>query len=197
MHLLKITLGLLMAGIALAFDNPTFLGPAFPVPLNLGANEAWQSAIQAITANLTGAIAAANGGANGNSLAVRAISVSEASPLFEFYHTAKSISPAGKQKVDANTVFRIGSISKLFTVYSLLLRGGFDVFEDPVAKYVPELQEADENSNINAVQDVDWKEITVGALASQLSGILRDCMYPSGSSQNSACRQLSLTSVVF
>ncbi|KAJ5832048.1 hypothetical protein N7474_000359 [Penicillium riverlandense] len=174
MRATNISLGLLLAGMTLAFNNPTFLTPVFPVPLNLGTNEAWHSIRQTITSNLTGAIAAANGGAGANSLAIRATSVKEDSPLFEFYHTAKSVSPAGVQTVGADTVFRVGSVSKLFTVYSLLVRGGFDVFDDPVTKYVPELREAGLNSNFDPLEDVSWEEVTVGALASQLSGILRD-----------------------
>jgi hypothetical protein len=176
MHAMNINFGLLLAEMALASNNPTFLTPVFPVPLNLETSEAWHSTRQTITANLTGAIAAASGGAGANSLAIRAISVKGDSPLFEFYHTAESISPASVQTVGADTVFRIGSISKLFTVYSLLVRGGFDVFEGPVTNNVPELQRVSLDSNINPIEDVDWDEVTVGALASQLSGILRDCM---------------------
>ncbi|KAJ5620773.1 hypothetical protein N7510_004757 [Penicillium lagena] len=173
-----ISLGLLLAGTALAFNNPTFLTPVFPVPLIPETTEVWHSIRQTITSNLTGAIAAANGGEGANSVAIRAISVQEDSPLIEFYHTAKSISPASVQKVGADTVFRIGSISKLFTVYSLLVRGGFDIFEGPVTKYVPELRKAGLNSTVDPIDDVNWEEVTVGALASQLSGILRDCVLP-------------------
>jgi hypothetical protein len=177
MDISKNIIGFLLAGTVLAFDNPTFLGPVFPAPLNLRANSAWPSAIQSITGNLTSAITAAIGGSNENSLAVRGISVSDASPLFEFYHTAKSISATGAQEVNADTVFRIGSISKLFTVYSLLLSGGFDVFEDSVTEYVPELREFAENPDVSPIEDVDWKDVTVGALARQVSGILRDCKH--------------------
>lgn len=176
MRVFKASISLLLSRAAWAFDNPTFLGPVFPVPLDLGTNPAWPSVAQMITANLTGALVAANGGADENSLAVQAISIYESDPLFEFYHTASSISSAGAQEVNADTVFRIGSISKLFTVYTLLLRGGFDIFEDPVTKYVPELRQIADCHDFNPLKDVDWKDITVGALASQLSGILRDCM---------------------
>lgn len=167
--------GCSLACMALAFDNPTFLGPVFPAPVHLGADERWPATIQSITSKLSDAVAAASGGADANSIAVRAVSISDSRPLFDIFHTAKSITSAGTQNVGADTVFRIGSISKLFTVYTLLLRGGFDVFEDPVTKYVPELRK--ESSDFNAVEDVDWDEVTVGALASQLSGILRDCKY--------------------
>jgi CubicO group peptidase (beta-lactamase class C family) len=177
MRTFKAGVGIFLAGCALAFDNPTFLGPVFPAPLNLGKTNALTSAAHMIAANLSAAIAAAQGGMDANSFAVRAISVSEAEPLFEFYHTARSISSVGAQKVNADTVFRIGSISKLFTVYTLLLRGGFDVFEDQVTKYIPELRRAANSPNFDPVQDVNWNDITVGALARQLSGILRDCMY--------------------
>ena len=97
MRNLKAGVILLLTGAALAFDNPTFLGPVFSVPRNPGQNTAWPSVVKMIAANLTAAIAAANGGMEANSLAVRAISVSDTDPFVEFHHSATSISSAGVQ----------------------------------------------------------------------------------------------------
>ena len=47
-------------------------------------------------------------------------------------------------------------------------------FNDPITKYVPELAAAAKHEQ-NAVDSVDWESVTVGNLASQMSGAGRDC----------------------
>jgi CubicO group peptidase (beta-lactamase class C family) len=65
-------------------------------------------------------------------------------------------------------------ISKLFTVYLFLIEVGDIHFSDPVTKWVPELKAAAKAPS-DAVSRVDWNAITLGNLASQMSGIGRDC----------------------
>ncbi|KAL3485362.1 beta-lactamase/transpeptidase-like protein [Aspergillus germanicus] len=115
------------------------------------------------------------------SFTVRVYSAHESRPLFEHYHTVTSArdNTIGVNIVDEDTVFRIASCSKLWTVLLLLMETGDASFHEPVVKYVPELQEAiaerrSNNTDIrNEVDQVLWEEITIGELASQLSGIGR------------------------
>ncbi|KAH6623462.1 beta-lactamase/transpeptidase-like protein [Chaetomium tenue] len=73
--------------------------------------------------------------------------------------------------VGPNTLFRIHSISKVVTVYTMLTKLAYDHWHEPVTKFIPELA----NSGVlDATSDVDWSEVTVGSLASQISGISRD-----------------------
>ena len=73
-------------------------------------------------------------------------------------------------------MFRIGSISKLFTVYTFLLHGGLELWQQPVTDYVPELRQAAlESINSSNLDSVRWEEVTLGSLASHMSGIGRDC----------------------
>jgi CubicO group peptidase (beta-lactamase class C family) len=83
-------------------------------------------------------------------------------------------STLGVKNVDSHSQYRIGSISKLFTVYTFLIEAGDVKFNDPITKYVPELAAAARHEQ-NAVDSVDWESVTVGNLASQMSGIGRDC----------------------
>jgi CubicO group peptidase (beta-lactamase class C family) len=80
------------------------------------------------------------------------------------------------KSVDSNTVFRIGSLTKLITIYTYLIEAGDTSFNDPVAKYVPELQEAAQtiNATADSLDNVAWGEITVAELASHLADIGRD-----------------------
>ena len=84
----------------------------------------------------------------------------------------------GTTKVDADTVYRIGSISKTVTVLELLLHEGKVSFDDPVTMYIPELAAITAISGVaNEINEPLWAEITVGSLTSYLSGIGRDCEF--------------------
>jgi CubicO group peptidase (beta-lactamase class C family) len=167
--------------ICLSLGSPTltqitapcpYLGEIYPPPKNFISHPLWVDA----TRNLTQALLAEPLQRNATSFAIQVISQDSKTPIYiyENYHKAPGhlYGVNGEKNVDGDTIFRIGSISKLFTIYALLLQCGFRCFEDPITKYVPELQGAAFNNNVD---DVKWEEVTVGALAAQLSGIGRDC----------------------
>lgn len=79
------------------------------------------------------------------------------------------------QTVDANSIYRIGGLTEVFTIWTVLIEAGDGIWNDPVTKYVPELREAVQGKGSNDIGDVDWQSITVGQLASHMSGISRDC----------------------
>lgn len=82
--------------------------------------------------------------------------------IFQFHHTAEKKSDAGVSVVDGDTIYRIASVTKLFTTLSLLLQEGLDI-DDFVWQHVPEL------AGLNQFED-----ITLRMLASHLSGVIRD-----------------------
>ncbi|KAL7265838.1 hypothetical protein RUND412_011635, partial [Rhizina undulata] len=90
--------------------------------------------------------------------------------LFEAHHTALFLGnyadPAAIN-VTGDTIYRIASITKVFTVLGLLLQSGVSL-EDPVTKYVPELTEGGNSGGVR------WEAITLGSLGSHLSGLGRD-----------------------
>jgi len=71
-----------------------------------------------------------------------------------------------------NTVYRIGSNSKLLTAYTILVEVGHAYWHRPVTDFVPELAAAAASCNSTAepLLCVDWHGITLGALASHLAG---------------------------
>lgn len=97
--------------------------------------------------------------------------------LFERYLTGKNIpaNTTGVKKVDGDTVFRLGSISKAYTVLAWLAEIGDEHWNQPITKYIPELVS---NSSFDSVRRTAFEDITIGALASQISGLGRDCKYP-------------------
>jgi CubicO group peptidase (beta-lactamase class C family) len=68
---------------------------------------------------------------------------------------------------DTNTVYRIGSISKTFTAYLMmvLVQDGTIGLDEPVAKYLPEIRQLKRNAGI------DTSEITFRELASHTGGL--------------------------
>jgi len=90
--------------------------------------------------------------------------------LWSLHHTARNLSDLGVQEVDGNSLFRIASISKAFTTLAILQQhaAGNLSLDDTVDEYIHELKEPQKGT-------IPWKDITLRALASQLSGIPREC----------------------
>jgi CubicO group peptidase (beta-lactamase class C family) len=106
---------------------------------------------------------------NTSSLAVQVTS-STGEPLWTHFHTAPVLNATrGVREVDGNSRFRIASISKSFTTLALLKleAAGKLSLDETIDKYIPEL-------NFNNVGKIPWHDITLRALASQLSGIPRE-----------------------
>lgn len=74
-----------------------------------------------------------------------------------------------------DTVYRVGSISKLLFLYTFLVEAGHDYWHRPITDFVPELVEAADSCSAKAdpLTCPDWDEITLGALASHLAGLGR------------------------
>lgn len=92
--------------------------------------------------------------------------------LWSLYHTARdrNESRTGAKVVDGDSVYRIASITKTFTTLGILQQhaAGNLSLDDPIDKYITELRRPQNGS-------IPWKDITLRTLASQLSGIPREC----------------------
>lgn len=159
----------------LAAPSPCpLVGPAFPRPTPSSSNKRLKEAQRKLTSLIEPIFKAQNGSTN--SVAVQLFDTTNTAPLLQWQFTADNVDPnQGVRTVDQNTVFRVGSVSKIWTVYLFLTQAGIDPFAEPVAKYVPELQVPVSGDAIDSVQ---WASVTLGELASHLAGISRDCQYP-------------------
>lgn len=92
--------------------------------------------------------------------------------FWSYYHTARERdeSRLGASVIDADSLYRIASITKVFTVLGVLQQhaAGNLSLDDPVKMYIEEFQ--DEKAG-----GLPWHSITLRSLASQLSGIPREC----------------------
>jgi len=82
---------------------------------------------------------------------------------------------ANERRVDADSLFNLASLRKIFeaTLLALAVRRGEISLDDPVAKYVVELQQGN-----------DIRQVTFGQLASHTSGLLLPQDHPSGPTEH-------------
>lgn len=163
------------------FDQK-LLGPAYPAPSHVAADASIRATADDVSAALGRAFEGGqtkfgNLSGKSTSLSVTALSALDDSPFLDFHYTPRAnLSSGSTTRVTSDTVYRIGSISKLFTVYALLLHGGTRHWDRPVTDYIPELRDAASYAGTETpLEHVQWHEVTVGALASQLSGVGQDC----------------------
>jgi hypothetical protein len=174
-------LGLLWTTTAvLAYNCPMF-GQEFPFPQNLDRDPGFRKVLQDLTGVLAGYDASVAGASSEFSYSIQIYSTNPGQEiLWERFHTAANIgtfdSP-GVTTVDGDSVYRLGSVTKIFTVLAFLAQDGDQHFNDPITKYVPELARISQAQPqvLNPLKSVDWEDITIGALASQMAGIVRDC----------------------
>ncbi|KAI1347347.1 beta-lactamase/transpeptidase-like protein [Xylaria sp. FL0043] len=147
------------------------LGPVLPAPVNPSSHDAVQDAIGAITDRFQNLTAGFN--TTGISIAVQ--SIHEKTPMLELHHTPPVRDNTSTTTVDSETIYRLGSISKVFAVLSVLTQGQIKL-EDPITKYVPELLQLKSEAvpAANDVTAVNWDQVTVGSLTAHMGGIGTD-----------------------
>jgi CubicO group peptidase (beta-lactamase class C family) len=146
-------------------------GPIFPRSSSLTQSRVFQDALS----NLTQIFDSATKGdiktgwdTRNVSMSIGIVTLDQAEPslpAWEYHHLASG-NTNGTQHVDRDSQYLIGSVSKAISV-AVTLRSGVDL-DKPVTQYLPSL--ADPESLIS------WENITLRALASQLSGIPPNCM---------------------
>lgn len=157
------------------------LGPTLPPPRKPSTSRSLRDALalveKTVELSLRGGSQYASLDRNTISFSTEVYSLFEKEPLWTYHFSAPEFRNCeGVNQVDSNTVYRIGSLSKLFTVYTSIVAVGNDYFfREPVTKYVPELAKyaARYRANItsNQIDFWDFESMTLEALAGQLSGL--------------------------
>ncbi|KAJ5087561.1 hypothetical protein N7456_011177 [Penicillium angulare] len=170
---------------ASAVNYCPFYGPEYPpVTTQLHENEIFKAAVNTFTTTLDTALAT-DQSINTTSFAIQLFSTEDSAsdPLFAYYYTSPATRNAsvGVTSITGDTVFRVASVSKIWTVYLWLIKAGGDkLFNEPIIKYVPELrdmvhqQRRNKTQQANNVDFAKWADVTIGELAGQMAGISRD-----------------------
>ncbi|PMD59980.1 beta-lactamase/transpeptidase-like protein [Hyaloscypha bicolor E] len=146
---------LAVPSLALARCPPT--GPVLPPPSNL------QSLDLSTLANILDGLSSGNNTSKWNSstTSISTEITSANSTFFTYNYTAPVRNESGVGVVDNNTIFRVASVTNVFTVLAVLLENNVKM-EDLVSEFIPELN------------DPKWAEVSIGMLTSQISGTPRD-----------------------
>ncbi|EQL38243.1 hypothetical protein BDFG_00611 [Blastomyces dermatitidis ATCC 26199] len=146
----------------------SLIGPAFPAPRSLSRSLTWKRALDDFESNLKGLLhQSADLDASTTSFSINILSSHEEKLLYEYHHDAPGLkgSIAEGQKLNGDTMYRIASISKAMTVYAFLIETGFKYFNEPIAKFIPEIQRAiwKEGQNPDDTIVPQWRDITFQA----------------------------------
>jgi hypothetical protein len=152
------------------------LGPDYPAPSNLLNDAQKISASQNLSHQLDSLI-------NGNStdfdtltsFSIQWFTAETNQSLFQYHYTGPSVAQSsnGTHNITGDSIYCVGSIAKLYTMYLFMIEAGDQYFTRPITDFVSELAQAafDASDSVDATQ---WEDITIGALASQMAGIARD-----------------------
>lgn len=144
------------------------LGAVLPPPKAPSRSEAVKSAVQNLASGLDTQFTS-KFKATGLSIGVK--SIHEDEQLFSYHFTPPVLSGlGGSASIDENTIYRVGSLSKMFPALAALQSSSINM-DDSVLKYIPELRNATGTDSTNTSP---WEDITVGSLANHLSGLATD-----------------------
>lgn len=115
------------SGATAAYKPCPLLGPVFPAPTNLADSSLLQGALSALkdtldNATSTGITQFGPWAANNNSFSIGIFDTSSPNQLFSYQWSSEVLqqSEEGVTKVTEDSVYRIGSLSKLITAYLVL-----------------------------------------------------------------------------
>lgn len=179
-----VVLGVLLLVQLVASTRPCpIFGPGFPAPINLSISPAFKASTGNFTSLIESVLSSSQSkygpfDSNTTTFSLQVFSASSNTSLYEYHHTAPGLeySGTGVREVDSDSIYRIGSVTKLLVVYAFLNTADDVNFNDPVTKWIPELRTAASSlpSTQNPVENVAWEDVTIGQLASQMAGIGRD-----------------------
>ena len=166
-----------------------FVGPTYPTPIDLSSNASlvaasWKNLSSTLDPYLkntskgpSSTLASLSAAEVGNvtfSLGMFSIHDPAASKL-QYHHTSPEIANAshGTHSVAGDSIYRIASMTKLFTVLGGLLTMTDEDWNRPLTTIIPELGSFAAASDTDPVYKTAWDQITPWALACQIAGIAR------------------------
>ncbi|CAM1502525.1 Fc.00g045090.m01.CDS01 [Cosmosporella sp. VM-42] len=138
------------------------LGAVLPAPQTPSKSQVVKDAVS----KLKGVLDESSSVLNTSAVSINLKSIHENKPLFTYHYTPPNPG-SGKTTIDQDTIYRIASGTKLFTVLAALQSNNVNM-TDPVLKYLPELKNTTTDSEI---AQIPWEDITVESLAAHLSGL--------------------------
>ena len=106
----------------------------------------------------------------------------QAATKLQYHHTRRDVetSNTGVTRVDGDSIYRVASVTKAFTVYLVLIEVGSRYWDRPITDFIPELAKYSNVTAPDPLNVVDWRSVTLGALAGQIAGVPRDTAFFGG-----------------
>ncbi|ETN43684.1 uncharacterized protein HMPREF1541_02843 [Cyphellophora europaea CBS 101466] len=175
---MRITLASVLTTLSLTLANtfqPTsecpLLGPSFSSDFDLTKTDAFSEAVAAFPEVIEALFETGSANASTSSFVIDVYSAVTNTSIYSYSHeaTAPALNESFPSELNDETIFRIGSVSKLYTVYAILAHAGsLEVFNHPITQYLPELAG---NAGKDPLNRIVWEDVTVGALASHQAGV--------------------------
>jgi hypothetical protein len=153
---------------ALPTNDCPILGTVFPTGFDLANTDTFSKATKSFPQIIEQLFESGAVNKSETSFVIDVFSSVTNSSIYHYYHSPPlndEFLTAGELNDD--TIFRVGSVSKLFTAYAILAQAGLDVLREPVTNYLPELAG---NNRETPLRKIIWEDITVGALAAHQAG---------------------------
>lgn len=179
-------LALLLLPLCITGTLADFLGPTYPAPIDLTSDKSlipasWKNFTSIFDAYLKRNQSTASeplSGVEKVTFSVGLFSIHDpAAAKLQYHYTSPEITNAtqGTTQVDGDSIYRMASVSKLFTVFAGLLELTNEDWNRPLTDIIPGLADfargtAGENDPVYKIQ---WDKITPWALAAQLAGVPR------------------------
>jgi CubicO group peptidase (beta-lactamase class C family) len=160
-----------------------FLGPTYPAPVDLTSSKslvppAWKNLTSIFDAYLK---EQQKPTATSSLTIVENVTFSiglfslhdSAAQRLQYHYTAPEIAnaPNGTHKVDGDSIYRVASVSKLFTVFAGMLSLTDEDWNRPLSEIIPGLADFAGREDRSPYDAIRWDKITPWALAAQMAGL--------------------------
>ncbi|KAF5855041.1 hypothetical protein ETB97_010203 [Aspergillus alliaceus] len=162
------------------------LGPSYPAPRDLTSDSSRVAASwKKLHATLKASLNPRNGTRDSEVAQLKDLTFSAgmfsihdpAAHQLQIHHTSAEVanSSLGVNKVDGDSIYRMASVSKLFTVFAGLLELDSKDWDRPLTDILPEMADfiREKSGDLQPVYDTQWDKITLSAIAGQMGGIPR------------------------
>ena len=169
---------ILVGSQSIPTDECPILGPAFPPNFDVSSTSAFRDAAATFPSVIESLFSSGAVNRTHSSFAIDVFSAATNKSLYQYHHAAPALNGTLNAGVlNDQTIFRMGSVSKLYTAYAILAHAGMGVLKDPVTKYLPSLAG---NPRDKPLEAIIWEDVTVGALLSHQGGTggTRKCFEP-------------------
>ncbi|KFY61291.1 hypothetical protein V497_03038 [Pseudogymnoascus sp. VKM F-4516 (FW-969)] len=162
------------------------LGPSYEAPVDLASNKslvaaAWRNATATLQTYISHGSEASKvvAAVKNITFSVGMFSLEDpAARKMQFHYTSPEVAnaPNGTHKVDGDTIYRMASVTKAFTVLAGLLEVNSTDWERPITDFVPTLAKYAQKApgEDDPIHITQWDKVTLSALAAQIGGIPRD-----------------------